>query len=64
MQVSRPTGLLTNHSWQAWRSIYNKKNKNKAKVSERNMLKTRSNRHNANYACHDAWANVPKHQKN
>ena len=32
----------------------NKKNKNKAKVSERNMLKTRSNRHNANYACHDA----------
>ena len=23
MQVSRPTRLLTNHSWQAWRSIYN-----------------------------------------
>ena len=23
MQVSRPSRLLTNHSWQAWRSIYN-----------------------------------------
>ena len=22
--VSKPTWLLTNHSWQAWRSIYNK----------------------------------------
>ena len=32
----------------------NKKNKNKAKVSERNMLETRSNIHNANYACCDA----------
>ena len=30
------------------------KNKNKAKVSERNMLETGSNRHNANYACRDA----------
>ena len=31
-----------------------KKTKNKAKDSERNMLETRSNRHNANYACCDA----------
>ena len=23
MHVSKPTWLLTNHSWQAWRSIYN-----------------------------------------
>ena len=23
MQVSRPSRLLTNHSWQAWKSIYN-----------------------------------------
>ena len=23
MQVSKPSRLLTNHSWQAWRSIYN-----------------------------------------
>ena len=23
MQVSKPSKLLTNHSWQAWRSIYN-----------------------------------------
>ena len=29
----------------------NNKNKNKAKASERNKLETRSNRHNANYAC-------------
>ena len=30
------------------------KNKSKTKASERNMLETRSNRHNANYACFDA----------
>ena len=30
------------------------KNKSKAKASERNMLETRSNRHNANYASCDA----------
>ena len=30
------------------------KSKSKAKARERNMLETRSNRHNANYACCDA----------
>ena len=32
----------------------NNKNKSKAKARERNMLETRSNRHNTNYACCDA----------
>ena len=30
------------------------KNKSKVKASKKNMLETKSNKHNANYACCDA----------
>ena len=42
------------HNQKQNRNENQQKNKNKAKVSERNMLETKSNRHNANYACRDA----------